>query len=63
MPVSDSRNGLDIELLAPEAPKPRRDRKMHPVEFEEAEFETVIPCDGYGAPEALRGIVPEKSAR
>lgn len=53
MPMSDSRNGHDIELLAPERPKPRRDRQIHPVEFEDAEFETVIPCDGYGAPEGF----------
>lgn len=51
----------DIELLAPETAKQRRDYRLKPREFEDAEFETVIPCDGYGAPEGLfiPAVTPE----
>ncbi|TDH34828.1 hypothetical protein E2A64_13875 [Pseudohoeflea suaedae] len=58
--MSDDRNH-DFELLAPRPARPGRDLRLRPVEFEDAEFETVIPCDGYGAPEGLHipHVTPE----
>ena len=58
MPKRDDRT---IELLAPEGGRSARDTALRPREFEDAEFETVIPCDGYGAPEGLfiPSVTPE----
>jgi hypothetical protein len=58
MPTRDDRT---IELLAPKTAKAADRAALRPREFEDAEFETVIPCDGYGAPEGLfiPSVTPE----
>ena len=60
MPMSDNGNH-NFELLAPKPAKPGQDLRLRPIEFDDAEFETVIPLDGYGAPEGFHipHVTPE----